>query len=221
MYSSDLEKTSLQYAKYLDNMIRRTPENKYKDVPTEHLTDYFPYGELPHIEDGISVIDIVFGPVLYNDEACCDIGRGFDGYFGYTKSHTKEVIVLALAYRFLDMKLPYKEISMTIKSGHNGLYASEINRIMDEYKHLEYTLDLCTEIEYDYENDFEISFYELNFCGHDLGKFKDEFEYCSTYEEYICELLLSGLESKYKSFTIFSTPYNVFNVCKVNSESIY
>ena len=119
------------------------------------------------------------------------------------------------------MKLPYDNIGMSRKSGHQGMYASEIRDIMDGYKHLEYILGSCLDIEYDYEKDLEVSFYEMDFCGNDLGEFKDEMAYCSTEEEYICELFLAEFESQFKSFTIFSTPEDVFSIDKVNSSSIY
>ena len=221
-----LEQRSLQYARYLDNMLRLKGSSKHLDIPTEHLTDYFSEGgELPHIEDGISVRDVVFGPGSSDSDKIPDeiilIGRGDDGFFGYTKSHPREVIALALAYRFLDMKLPYDKIDMSRKSGHHGMYASEFWDIMDEHKHLERLLEPCMDIEYDYEKDTEVSFYEMDFCGKDLGEFKDEMAYCSTEEEYICELFLADFESKFKSFTIFSTPDDVFSIDKVNSSSIY
>ena len=218
---------ALQCAKYLDNMLRLKGDEKHNDVPTDHLTDYFQDGELPHIEDGISPRDIVFGPgVLENDNDEIPgeyilVGRGSDGYFGYTKSHTTEVIALSQAYRFLDMKLPYDKIGMSRKSGHSGMYASEMWDIMEEYKHLNHILESCLDIEYDYEKDTEVSFYELDFCDNDLGEFKDELAYCAVEEEYICELFLGGVETKFKSFTIFSTPEDVFSVDKVNSSSIY
>ena len=216
------EALALQCAKYLDNMRRLKTGSKHPDVPTDHLTDYFSEdGELPHIEDDISVRDVVFGPNYSEGDSDCDetilIERGDDGYFGYTKSHTTEVIALALTYRFLDMKLPYKETIRTKHSDHCGLYASDIVYIMDDHKHLEDILKGCTKIEYDYERDIETSFYAVKFCGEDLIIFNDDMDYCTTDEEYICELFLTDLESKFKSFTIFSTPNDVFSLDKVTA----
>ena len=212
-------------------MLRLKDILKNKDVPTDHLTDYFcKGGKLPSLKDGISVIDVVFGPnYIECDENDIDavldehilLGRGIDGYFGYTKSHPQEVIALALSYKFLDMKLPFNELGMSRKSGHHGIYSSKIWDIIDEHKHLEHLLEPCLDIEYDYEKDTEVSFYEMDFCGNDLGKFKDDMVYCSTDEEYICKLFLEGFCSKFKSFTIFSTPEDVFSVDKINSSSIY
>ena len=216
-----IQQTALQCAKYLDNMLRRIGNHQQKNVPTKHLTDYFSEGGyLPHIEDSISVKDVVFGRGTSDSYEVPNetilIGRGDDGYFGYTKSHTKEVIALALTYRFLDMKLPYRAIGMSKKSCHNGMYASDIWGIIDNHKHLEHIFSSCLDIKYNYEQYLENPFYEMFFCGKNLGEFKDEMGYCSTEEEYICELFLTELEYKFKSFTIFSTVDDVFSMDKVN-----
>jgi hypothetical protein len=230
MSSPSLEQVALQHANFLENMIRKT--SFHKNVPTEHLSDHFSTGILPIIEDSISAKDIIFGPQNHDDEDHDEdhdevldeiilVGRGEDGYFGYTKTNPYEVIAIALAYRFLDMKLPYDNIGMSRKSGHQGMYASEILDIVDEHTHLEHLLKPCLNIEYDYEKDLEVSFYEMYFCSENLGDFTDKIDYCSTNEEYICELFLRECEFKYKSFTIFSKPEDVFSIHQVNSSSIY
>jgi len=226
-FSTEQEKqTALQCAKYLDNMVRLTEGAKHPDIPTEHLTDYFSKGgKLPYIENrfgSLTIKDIVFGPGSSendNDEIPDEhilVGRGSDGFFEYTITHTLEVIALAQAYRFLDMKLPYKDVGVSRNSGHSGMYASEICDIMGKYKHLAHILEPCLDIEYDYENDRECSFYEVNFYTKDLGLFNDD--YCVD-EEHICDLFLKDLEevpNSFEKFTIFRTIDDVFWVTKVS-----
>jgi len=214
MPSPSLEQVALQHANFLENMIRKT--SFHKNVPTEHFSNHFSTGILPSLEDSISAKDIIFGPQNHDedyDEVLDEIilvGRGDDGYFGYTKTNPYEVIAIALAYRFLDMKLPYEELEMSSNSGHYGMYASDISYIIDKHKHLKNILSECLDVEYDYEKDIEVSFYEMYFCRKNLGDITDVIGYCSTNEEYICELFLRECEFKYKSFTIFSKPEDVF-----------
>ena len=222
----ELQQTALQCAKYLKNMEGDGP--KYLDIPTEHLTDYFSEGgKLPYVdrlESSLTIKDIVLGPsegytIGWYDEIPDEhilVGRGTDGFFGYTITHTLEVIALALAYRFLDMKLPYKDVGVSRNSGHSGMYASEIEYIMDKYKHLTHILEPCLDIEYDYENDRETSFYEINFYTKDLGLFNDD--YCVD-EEHICDLFLKDLETfpnSFKKFTIFSKIDEAFWATKIS-----
>lgn len=218
----ELQQTALQCAKYLKNMEGDGP--KYLNVPTEHLTDYFSEGgKLPYVdrlESSLTIKDILFGPTDGENDEIPDehilVGRGSDGFFEYTKTHTLQVIALALAYRFLDMKLPYNDVGVSHNSGDSGMYASEIEYIMEKYKHLKHILEPCLDIEYDYENDRETSFYEINFYTKDLALFKDD--YCED-EEHICDLFLKDLENipnSFKKFTIFSKIDDAFWVTKVS-----
>ena len=248
----ELQAEALQWAKYLDNMMRRgyyndddddeMPLPPFEGIPSESHSDYWDVRvghneDLPKLEDGLSAKDIIYGP---SEEQIEDeyilIGRDKDDYFGYTISHPEEVIAIGKTYKFLDLKLPFSEIGVTQKSSHSGMYASEFtdkiydsngissDDVYDSFSHLKFAFE---DVGITYRNDSydpmdENSFYKLYFCGEDLGAFKDELDAFNTIEEHISQLFLEDIYvGKYKSFTMFSTPEDVFSIDQVCPESVY
>lgn len=248
MSTTKLQEEALKWAKYLDNIFRRgyyndddeMPLPPIEGIPTEFLNDTCDIEEKMEyikLEDGLSVKDIIFGPS--NDQIEDEyilIDRGSDNYFGYTISHPEEVIGLGKTCKFIDLKLPFSEIGVTSKSGHSGMYATEFtNKVYDrngitrgevdeEYTHLKFAFD---DVGITYRNESyypldENSFYKLYFCGEDLAHFKDELDAFNTIEEHISQLFLEDVYvGKYKSFTMFSTPEDVFSIDQVCPESVY
>jgi hypothetical protein len=193
-----LQEEALQWAKYLDNMMRRGYYNDADEMPLPPI-EGFPYidnrkyrpiwnkyvdddiSDYYMLEDGISAKDIIFGPSNEKHEDKIDdeyilLGRGADNYFGYTISRPAEVIAIGKTYKFIDLNLPL----------------------------------------------FNTSFYETHFCGEDLGNFNDELNAFNTIEEYIGQTFLEDVYvGKYKSFTMFSTVEDVFTIDEVYPDTVY
>jgi len=196
-----LQLEALQWAKYLDNYFRRGFYNDDSEIP------------LPSIE-GIPCIEDRKHNIKGNDY----ISEYFMIEDGIS---AKDIIFGPLHYKNRHNQIDHEYILIDRGAddyfGYTLSHPAEVIAIGKTckftYLNIPYGL---------YQPYYEISFYEIYFCGVDLNIFKDDLDAFDTIEEHISQIFLDDTyEGKFKSFTLFSTPEDLFTIEQVLPESVY